>query len=41
MSHPVAVIITCAVGVVLVRVMMDIREKANDKHKGKSRDDEA
>lgn len=29
MSHPVAVIITCAVGIVLVRVTMDIREKAN------------
>ncbi|UPI12932.1 hypothetical protein [Bacillus phage SBSphiJ5] len=29
MSHPVAVIITCAVGIALVRVMMDIREKAN------------
>lgn len=32
MSHPVAVIIACAIGIVLVRVTMDIREKASNKH---------
>lgn len=33
MSHPVAVITACAVGIVLVRVTMDIREKANKKRR--------
>ena len=34
MTHPVAVVIACIVGIVLVRVTMDIREKASNKRKG-------
>ncbi|QZA70244.1 hypothetical protein 278BB001_93 [Bacillus phage 278BB001] len=37
MSHPVAVIIACAVGIVLIRVTMDIREKANNKYNGRNK----
>ena len=33
MTHPVAVVIACIVGIVLVRVTMDIREKANKKRR--------